>query len=246
MPRPLRLTLEERALLDEAAVEDATGVTLPAERAEELPEEAALPLRVCEDVAEERLAELLPEEVALPLRTCAEDEPLLLLLRVCEEVAEERLAELLPEDVVLPLRTCAEDEPLLLRVCEDVAEERLAELLPELLLLRVCEEAEPEVERLPEEERVCAVRSGATSTARASRKEAANVMDLLIASEIKSQCFFLLKHNPYQNAKGRRDGAAVPAIPTAPVRGNAAPRRRECPAPARPSRYGGRRPVPGR
>ena len=119
------------------------------------------------ELPEERVVEELPEERTVPE-----------LLRVVELLPEERVAEELP--LLLRLSCCTEE----LRV-ELLPEERVEELLPEL---RVVEPLCWLEEELPELllRRVCAVISGATSMARASIMEAANVINLLIALKFLS------------------------------------------------------------
>ena len=131
----------------------------PELRVEELPEERTVEpeLRVVEP--EERVAEELP--LLLRLSCCTEE------LRVEELLPEERTVE--PElRVVEPELPVVEPE---LRV-EELPELRVEEL-PELRVVELLPELLPR--------RVCAAISGATSMARASIMEAANVINLLIA-----------------------------------------------------------------
>ena len=115
-------------------------------------------LRV-EELPEERTVE--PElRVVEPEERVAEELPLLLRLSCCTE--ELRVEELLPEERTVEPELRVEELPEL-RVVE-LPELRVVELLPELL-----------------PRRVCAAISGATSMARASIMEAANVINLLIA-----------------------------------------------------------------
>ena len=117
-----------------------------------------------------------PEERVeeLPELRVAEELPLLLRLSCCteelrvEELPEERTVE--PELRVeeLPEERTVEPE---LRV-EELPELRVVEL-PELRVVELLPELLPR--------RVCAAISGATSMARASIMEAANVINLLIA-----------------------------------------------------------------
>lgn len=133
----------------------------PELRVEELPEERTVEpeLRV-EELPEERTVE--PEERVeeLPELRVAEELPLLLRLSCC--TVELRVEELLPEERTVEPEERVEELPEL-RV-EELPELRVVELLPELL-----------------PRRVCAAISGATSMARASIMEAANVINLLIA-----------------------------------------------------------------
>ena len=110
-----------------------------------------------------------PEERVeeLPELRVAEELPLLLRLSCC---TEELRVEELPEERTVEPELRVEELPELrvvelpeLRVVE-LPELRVVELLPELL-----------------PRRVCAAISGATSMARASIMEAANVINLLIA-----------------------------------------------------------------
>ena len=102
-----------------------------------------------------------PEERVeeLPELRVAEELPLLLRLSCC---TEELRVEELPEERTVEPELRVEELPEL-RVVE-LPELRVVELLPELL-----------------PRRVCAAISGATSMARASIMEAANVINLLIA-----------------------------------------------------------------
>jgi len=129
-----------------------------------------------------RVEELLPEErtvepelrVVEPEERVAEELPLLLRLSCCTE--ELRVEELLPEErtVEPELRVVEPELPVVepeLRV-EELPELRVEEL-PELRVVELLPELLPR--------RVCAAISGATSMARASIMEAANVINLLIA-----------------------------------------------------------------
>lgn len=133
----------------------------PELRVEELPEERTVEpeLRVVEP--EERVAEELP--LLLRLSCCTEE------LRVEELLPEERTVE--PELRVVEPEERVEELPEL-RV-EELPELRVVELLPELRVVELLPELLPR--------RVCAAISGATSMARASIMEAANVINLLIA-----------------------------------------------------------------
>lgn len=124
----------------------------PELRVEELPEERTVEPELRVVEPEERVAEELP--LLLRLSCCTEE------LRVEELLPEERTVE--PELRVVEPEERVEELPEL-RV-EELPELRVVELLPELL-----------------PRRVCAAISGATSMARASIMEAANVINLLIA-----------------------------------------------------------------
>lgn len=121
------------------------------------------------------------------------EEPLVLLERLTEELPLERELELLLEPLLLRRLSCWTALLLEERVLVDPLE-RTVELLPEELLLDRELELLPEERELllcwvvlpPLERRVCARISGAMSMARASIKEAANVINLLIALKFLS------------------------------------------------------------
>lgn len=180
---PLEEPLERVVLLDRA------WLLAPLERTDEL-----LPV------------ELLLERVALPLRrllSCwllltpvervAEEEPLVLLERLTEELPLEREVELLLEPELRRLLSCWTALLPVERVLVDPLE-RTDELLPDELLLEREVELLPEerelllcwVELPPLERRVWAHISGAVSMAKASIREAAIVINLLIALKFLS------------------------------------------------------------
>ena len=180
---PLEEPLERVVLLDRA------WLLAPLERTDEL-----LPV------------ELLLERVALPLRrllSCwflltpvervAEEEPLVLLERLTEELPLEREVELLLEPELRRLLSCWTALLPVERVLVDPLE-RTDELLPDELLLEREVELLPDerelllcwVELPPLERRVWAHISGAVSMAKASIREAAIVINLLIALKFLS------------------------------------------------------------
>ena len=174
--------------LDRVVLLDRAELLAPLERELELLLEVLVPL----------------ERVALPLRrllSCwllltpvervAEEEPLVLLERLTEELPLERELELLlePELRRLSCWTALPEERVLVDplvrteelLPEELLLEREVELLPEERELLLCWVVLPPLER-----RVWARISGAMSMARASIREAANVINLLIALKFLS------------------------------------------------------------
>ena len=180
---PLEEPLERVVLLERA------WLLAPLERTDELlPEELLL----------ERVALLLRRLLSCwllltPVERVAEEEPLVLLERLTEELPLEREVELLLEPELRRLSCCWTVLLPVERVLVDPLE-RTDELLPDELLLEREVELLPDerelllcwVELPPLERRVWAHISGAVSMAKASIREAAIVINLLIALKFLS------------------------------------------------------------
>ena len=198
---------EERWSRDWVLLLALTPALPSVERVEATPLEEPLERVVLLDRTDELLPEeLLLERVALPLRrllSCwllltpvervAEEDPLVLLERLTEELPPERELELLLEPELRRLLSCWTALLPVERVLVDPLE-RTDELLPDELLLEREVELLPEerelllcwVELPPLERRVWAHISGAVSMAKASIREAAIVINLLIALKFLS------------------------------------------------------------